>query len=117
VTIGTGTKYRRWDACCDANGSRRAHNKRTSAYIRRRNSQMIDEARNKSCTDCGIKFSLCVMQFDHIPGRGTKTRVLSDRVGSVKQILAELAKCDVVCANCHCIREESRRRANRENGD
>lgn len=46
-----------------------------------------------------------VMDFDHI--KGTKIGALSRMAGDGKplaSILAEIAKCDVVCANCHRLR-------------
>ncbi len=54
--------------------------------------------------DCGQCFPPCVMQWDH---RDPATKAfpvskMSNR--SVPVILAEIAKCDLVCANCHLIR-------------
>lgn len=53
------------------------------------------------CVDCGESDPV-VLQFDHV--RGTKT----ENVGSLvaggypwSRIEAEIAKCDVRCANCH----------------
>ncbi len=43
------------------------------------------------------------MEWDHLPGN-EKTLVLSDArnaTHSKERILAELAKCELVCANCH----------------
>jgi hypothetical protein len=42
-----------------------------------------------------------VMDFDHV--RGKKTKNLSAMVShfGMEAIKAEIAKCDVVCANCH----------------
>jgi hypothetical protein len=45
------------------------------------------------------------MQFDHRPGEGKSFDVASAVRGySRKRILAEIAKCDLVCANCHAVR-------------
>ncbi|AHB31637.1 HNH endonuclease [Arthrobacter phage vB_ArS-ArV2] len=58
------------------------------------------------CMDCGLqpKYSQ-VLEFDHRPGE-VKLFHISDRMvtGTVEDLLAEIAKCDVVCANCHRIR-------------
>jgi hypothetical protein len=70
--------------------------------------QLIRESKQKPCMDCGIKYPYYVMQFDHV--RGKKSVNLSGmhlRYGRL-QILAEIAKCDVVCANCHAERTHSR---------
>ncbi len=51
------------------------------------------------CKDCGEKDPV-VLQFDH--ARGTKTDGVGRLMNRPRAILkAELAKCDVRCANCH----------------
>ena len=62
--------------------------------------------KDKPCMDCGIKYPLCVMDFDH---RDRKDKIdlvsvmINQGVGE-KKILAEIQKCDVVCSNCHRLR-------------
>jgi NAD-dependent SIR2 family protein deacetylase len=62
--------------------------------------KVIDAAKSVPCMDCGESFKPHIMEFDHrIPadkesGVGTNHR-------SLKKLLAEMAKCDTVCANCH----------------
>lgn len=63
------------------------------------------------CSDCGGKFPPECMDFDHVPGRGEKVAPVSHLLGT-DGLMAELAKCDLVCANCHRIRTRQRR----ENG-
>lgn len=51
------------------------------------------------------------LQFDHV--RGEKVESISRMVLmalSWERIEAEIAKCDVVCANCHAIRTDDRNR-------
>lgn len=64
---------------------------------------------SRPCKDCGNKFHPEVMEFDHV--RGEKLFQLSDAVRgkSLRDIATEIAKCDLVCANCHRIRTFSRR--------
>jgi hypothetical protein len=65
---------------------------------------IVREAKNKPCTDCKQSYPHYVMHFDHI---GTdKEFNIADRVNhnNVSAMLAEIAKCEVVCANCHQIR-------------
>lgn len=58
--------------------------------------------------DCGVKFVWYIMEFDHV--RGVKIFNISKMVGrGMKAVLEELAKCDVVCANCHRIRTFKRK--------
>lgn len=74
----------------------------------RRNYDAIREAKARPCADCGQPFPLCVMDFDHV--RGTKLFSLSSAgQRALATVLAEIAKCDVVCANCHRIRTCLRR--------
>lgn len=58
------------------------------------------------CMDCGLKPEYPqVLEFDHRPDE-RKSFDISDRMtsGTVEDLLAEIAKCDVVCANCHRVR-------------
>jgi hypothetical protein len=60
-----------------------------------------------SCMDCGFKFQPVSMDFDHV--RGTKVATVSQmRTFSWGRVTLELAKCDLVCANCHRIRTNNR---------
>lgn len=61
------------------------------------------------CADCGIS-EFAVLEFDHRDPT-TKFHEVSDLargVGSWKTVLAEIVKCDVVCANCHRRRTAAR---------
>lgn len=76
--------------------------------------QLLDRLRDVPCMDCGGRFRACSMDFDHRdPGekRYTVTRMIG-RAGTPR-ILAEVAKCDTVCANCHRLRTFERRMADR----
>lgn len=52
--------------------------------------------------DCGIKYPHYVMEFDH-RNPDTKVMCISAMVThtSLDRVKAEIAKCDIVCANCH----------------
>src|SRR5947209_7133397 len=69
--------------------------------------EFVNQLKNVPCMDCGHSFPPHVMDFDH---RGEEEKVgnvatLIRRAGmSKKRILAEIAKCDIVCSNCHRIR-------------
>lgn len=54
------------------------------------------------CVDCG-NADIRVLEFDHIE-RGPANRRISTLIGTRNQLLAELEKCEVRCANCHMIR-------------
>lgn len=59
--------------------------------------------KSKPCADCGHSYPPYVMDFDHV--RGQKKFELSQfyvRLYTPRaELLEEIAKCDVVCANCH----------------
>lgn len=59
------------------------------------------------CADCGKHFGYWVMEFDHV--KGDKKFDVS-RIGgrSMAVIKAEVAKCEIVCSNCHKDREHVR---------
>ena len=57
----------------------------------------------RGCIDCGYKNSPVALDFDHV--RDTKHMVLARmRAYSFASIDAEIAKCEVRCANCHRIK-------------
>lgn len=58
------------------------------------------------CPDCGQRYPHPAMTFDHLPGFVKCGPVnLVARNGSWAALRAEVAKCEVVCANCHNVRE------------
>lgn len=67
------------------------------------------QAKSKPCLDCGGLFPPYVMDFDHLPGYVKLATLGKRNAYSLKWIQAEIAKCDLVCANCHRIRTETRR--------
>ena len=61
------------------------------------------------CTDCGLHYPYYVMQFDHVRGEKSFEVGASTRAGlSVASVQAEIAKCEIVCANCHAERTHQR---------
>jgi hypothetical protein len=72
---------------------------------------MLSEIRDVPCADCGRRFPPCVMQFDH-RDPATKTHEVTRMLLRARTvILAEVAKCDIVCSNCHRERTYRRRLA------
>jgi hypothetical protein len=63
------------------------------------------------CADCGGVFHAVAMQWDHRPGAAKVADVANLRGTQCKQrVLDEIAKCDLVCANCHAVRTFLRHR-------
>lgn len=55
------------------------------------------------CKDCGQTFPPYVMDFDHLGDKEFGIASYYIRYGREK-LIKEMAKCEVVCANCHRIR-------------
>lgn len=63
------------------------------------------------CTDCGYREHSAALDFDHV--RDGKTSNIAKMAGcaSMERLMAEMAKCEVVCANCHRVRTVERQNA------
>lgn len=70
----------------------------------------------KGCADCGYNKYACALDFDHRPG--TEKLYVPAHMPkyklSIAKIMAELDKCDIVCANCHRVRTMKRKLASGE---
>ena len=66
---------------------------------------LLSELRAVPCADCGRRFDACAMDFDH-RDPASKRYTVSRMVGkaTTEAILEEVAKCDIVCGNCHRLR-------------
>ena len=64
--------------------------------------EFVRGLRDVPCDDCGGRFPPYAMDFDHRES-DQKAFWVTQRAGSVSRdrLLAELEKCDIVCANCH----------------
>jgi hypothetical protein len=82
-----------------------------SAYIRKariRNAAqskingefLIEYLSNHPCVDCG-EADIVVLEFDHQQDKLLIVSVLSREGYSLDKLKQEIAKCEVVCANCH----------------
>jgi hypothetical protein len=69
----------------------------------------IRKVKATPCADCGIRYPYWVMDLDHRPGT-VKLFTVADKYVSygMATVKAEVAKCDVVCANCHRQRTHTR---------
>jgi hypothetical protein len=56
------------------------------------------------CMDCGFNAHHAALQLDHRPGTVKVRDIKSGQQLGWEALLAEIAKCDVVCANCHAVR-------------
>ena len=66
----------------------------------------VREAKNIPCTDCKQSYPWYVMDFDHLQDKSFNLGEAPSK--SKENILKEMAKCEVVCSNCH--RERTHKR-------
>ena len=83
--------------------------RRNNELYRAQAARIALEAKDQPCSDCGERFDPCAMDFDHV--RGVKVAAVSElvRAGAKPDVIRrEIAKCEVVCSNCHRIRTQAR---------
>lgn len=71
--------------------------------------ERLDILKSLPCADCGGIFPPYVMDFDHLDAAVKKFNVGINKRYSWERTLREIAKCELVCANCHRIRTHERR--------
>jgi hypothetical protein len=60
---------------------------------------------SQPCEDCGGRFHWAAMTYDHLPGHAKRGNVSDLTASGYRGVLInEIAKCDLVCANCHALR-------------
>jgi hypothetical protein len=91
-----------------SHGSSRHLDRKRASW--REQAALLDRCRDVPCADCGGRFPPCALDFDHRdPGqKRTEVTRMIGRAGTAR-ILDEIAKCDIVCANCHRLRTFRRR--------
>ena len=62
-----------------------------------------DQKQNSACADCGEDYPYWMMQFDHLSDKEFTIGNYAHHK-TLDQVKAEVAKCEVVCANCHANR-------------
>lgn len=66
-----------------------------------RHREIVRQAKSKPCADCGVQYPFYVMDFDHREDVEKTFALNSIQRKTIKAILREIEKCDVVCSNCH----------------
>lgn len=72
--------------------------------------QIVIDIKSVPCADCKKIYPHYIMEFDHI----TKDKInnVSAMVGgNFEKLVAEIAKCEIVCSNCHSERTWQRNHA------
>lgn len=84
-----------------------AYNKRRRDAAVRNRAWLRNQKLGRPCADCKQVFPPECMDFDHV--YGVKCFAVSMRSACVsRKLAAEIAKCELVCCNCHRIRTYKR---------
>lgn len=94
---------------CKREVSKAHYHANKDLYIARSNARKkqhraeVDEYKgNTPCIDCGVQYPPYVMDFDHRdPGEKVSEVGRLVQLGNRQAIWDEIAKCDLVCSNCH----------------
>ncbi len=84
-----------------------AKQSRRQRLIERR--RFVAKAKDRPCADCGGRFPFVCMDFDHVSGeKKAGISLMVEKVRPWGELKAEIAKCEVFCANCHRLRTWTR---------
>lgn len=85
---------------CRNNNPNKKINTRMFQQLRR---NLIDKIKlDRGCAKCGFNAHAAALDFNHI--KGTKNfSVSQDTKKAMSKLLAEIDKCEILCANCHRI--------------
>ena len=71
----------------------------------RKNREVLNQIKLEAgCRSCGYDKEAVALEFNHLDTTNKKANI-SERAGSwsLTRLLEEVAKCEVLCANCHRI--------------
>lgn len=78
----------------------------TESAKRRRDTKRLRLLEGKSCMDCGND-DIRVLEFHHRDPSEKEGKIGTMLAGGWEKLLIEVAKCDIVCANCHILRHHN----------
>lgn len=73
------------------------------ATINNRRAIVNEFKSGKACKDCSKIYPVYVMDFDHVSFNKVNnvSTMIYDLSFTISQIIEEVSKCEIVCANCH----------------
>jgi hypothetical protein len=79
------------------------------ADVRQRMIDRLNSMKMQPCLDCGfIPEDSCQMDYDHVGGEKVGNLATMIRYGNWSKVEEEIAKCELVCSNCHRLRTKRR---------
>lgn len=121
--VVSGRRRNHCNSCFNANRRKKyssSTKEREQARVRRSKNRPLQRGRlskvifeykeNNPCLDCGKYYIHSVMDFDHIDPKNklNNISILVNSCYSIETIQKEIEKCDLLCANCHRMREYKR---------
>jgi hypothetical protein len=99
-------KGSRCKACVNSTKrARKPYNNGKNKLYRRERQALNIQLKSNPCSDCKVQYHWSAMQWDHRPGElklGDPAKFINSM--DTDGFLKEIAKCDLVCANCHAVR-------------
>ena len=88
-------------------------NRRNSDRMKRRRHWLTKYKLHRGCERCGYNAHGCALHFDHIDPSKKKDQVSLIIKGTIKNLILEVRKCRVLCANCHAVKTHEDRQVTR----
>src|SRR5215471_8228118 len=95
-------RRRRYERTAKGRAAERLRKKRKQEQTQ----AIVAAAKNVPCADCKGSFHPICMDFHHVNGRKLFSIGMGPSRHSVTALRREIAKCIVICANCHRLRHE-----------
>jgi hypothetical protein len=84
-------------------------NARTNTLRNRVKEYVRQHKEASGCVDCKQMYPYFVLQFDHVgDDKSFNVSKFQNHSVSLESVIAEIEKCEVVCANCHAFRSQKR---------
>ena len=93
-----------------AGGCRACVSEDQTRYSERRRAKIAAIKKERGCLRCGYKESSVSLLFHHRDPAEKSFTIAANMKKSWASILAEIAKCDVLCHNCHDVLHEEERK-------
>lgn len=90
---------------------------RSLARLRKKRLGIIRKIKDVPCLDCNLRFDPWKMDFDHIDGKLDGVSNLLGSQASLRRIMDEIVKCEIICCWCHVLRTLSRRKSVHSDGE
>lgn len=86
----------------------RENRRKRSAEVFAERRPMINRIKTeRGCADCGYAAHPAALHFDHRDPTSKRFNISGSEGRNLADLLAEIDKCDVRCANCHAVRSST----------